>query len=76
MNTATDTTMMGADMYETEAEMAGMLVCGKVSLAVGENSKIRNCIIDKNARIGRNVLITNADTQRGRPRVTTSARAS
>ncbi|CAM6108033.1 unnamed protein product [Calypogeia fissa] len=56
-----DTMMMGADMYETEAEMAGMLVCGKVPLGVGENSKIRNCIIDKNARIGRNVVITNAD---------------
>ncbi|CAM6099738.1 unnamed protein product [Calypogeia fissa] len=56
-----DTMMMGADMYETEAEMAGMLACGKVPLGVGENSKIRNCIIDKNARIGRNVVITNAD---------------
>ncbi|KAL2632381.1 hypothetical protein R1flu_017067 [Riccia fluitans] len=56
-----DTMMMGADYYETEAEMASFLASGRVPLGVGANSKIRNCIIDKNSRIGRNVLIMNKD---------------
>ncbi|KAL3695240.1 hypothetical protein R1sor_009316 [Riccia sorocarpa] len=56
-----DTMMMGADYYETEAEMASFLAAGKVPLGVGANSKIRNCIIDKNSRIGKNVVITNRD---------------
>jgi glucose-1-phosphate adenylyltransferase len=56
-----DTMMMGADYYETEAEMAAMLAEGKVPLGIGEKSTIRNCIIDKNARIGKNVVIANAD---------------
>nr|XP_019711146.1 glucose-1-phosphate adenylyltransferase large subunit 4, chloroplastic/amyloplastic [Elaeis guineensis] len=56
-----DTMMMGADYYQTEAERAYFLAEGKVPVGVGENTKIRNCIIDKNARIGKNVIITNAD---------------
>lgn len=56
-----DTMMMGADYYQTESEIASLLAEGKVPVGVGENTKIRNCIIDKNARIGRNVIITNAD---------------
>ncbi|KAL5073961.1 hypothetical protein RYX36_012945 [Vicia faba] len=56
-----DTMMMGADYYQTEAEIASLLAEGNVPIGVGENTKIRNCIIDKNAKIGRNVTITNAD---------------
>ncbi|XP_072974856.1 glucose-1-phosphate adenylyltransferase large subunit 4, chloroplastic/amyloplastic-like [Typha angustifolia] len=56
-----DTMMMGADYYQTEAERASCLVEGKVPVGVGEHTKIRNCIIDKNARIGKNVVITNSD---------------
>lgn len=56
-----DTMMMGADYYQTESEIASLLAEGKVPVGVGENTKIRNCIIDKNARIGRNAIITNAD---------------
>lgn len=56
-----DTMMMGSDYYQTEAERASFLAEGKVPIGVGENTKIRNCIIDKNAKIGRNVVITNAD---------------
>lgn len=33
--------MMGADYYETDAEMASLLASGKVPLGVGTNSKIR-----------------------------------
>eukprot|EP00250_Pteridium_aquilinum_P004728 c14932_g2_i1 orf=2-991(+) len=54
-----DVMMMGADFYETEAEMAALLADRKVPVGVGENTKIKDCIIDKNARIGRNVVIAN-----------------
>ncbi|XP_020099589.1 glucose-1-phosphate adenylyltransferase large subunit 1-like [Ananas comosus] len=57
-----NTMMMGADYYQTEAERAACLAKGKVPVGVGENTKIRNCIIDKNARIGKNVVITNSDS--------------
>lgn len=56
-----DTMMMGADYYQTESEIASLLAEGKVPVGVGENTKIRNCIIDKNAKIGRNVIMTNTD---------------
>ncbi|KAH1212031.1 Glucose-1-phosphate adenylyltransferase large subunit, chloroplastic/amyloplastic [Glycine max] len=56
-----DTMMMGADYYQTDSEIATLLKEGKVPIGVGENTKIRNCIIDKNARIGRNVIIANTD---------------
>ncbi|XP_031131441.1 glucose-1-phosphate adenylyltransferase large subunit 1-like [Ipomoea triloba] len=56
-----DTLMMGADNYETESEIALLLAGGKVSMGIGQNTKIRNCIIDKNVRVGKNVVITNKD---------------
>ncbi|OEL31374.1 Glucose-1-phosphate adenylyltransferase large subunit 2, chloroplastic [Dichanthelium oligosanthes] len=56
-----DAMMMGADYYQTEAERFSELSEGKVPVGVGENTKIRNCIIDKNARIGKNVVIMNSD---------------
>jgi len=56
-----DTMMMGADFYQTEAEIASLLAEGKVPVGVGQNTKIKNCIIDKNAKIGKNVVIANAD---------------
>ncbi|EEF47125.1 glucose-1-phosphate adenylyltransferase, putative [Ricinus communis] len=56
-----DTMMMGADYYQTEAEVAASLAGGKVPIGVGQETKIMNCIIDKNARIGKNVVIANKD---------------
>lgn len=56
-----DTMMMGADYYQTESEIASLLAEGKVPIGVGQNTKIRNCIIDKNAKIGKDVVITNKD---------------
>lgn len=38
-----------------------MLKQGGVPLGVGANTVIKNCIVDKNARIGRNVQIINKD---------------
>ncbi|CAK9176388.1 unnamed protein product [Ilex paraguariensis] len=56
-----DTMMMGADYYQTESEIASLLAEGKVPIGVGHNTKIRNCIIDKNAKIGKDVIIENKD---------------
>ncbi|XP_021731563.1 glucose-1-phosphate adenylyltransferase large subunit 1-like [Chenopodium quinoa] len=56
-----DTLMMGADYYQTESEIASLLAEGKAPIGIGRNTKIRNCIIDKNAKIGKNVIITNKD---------------
>ncbi|CAN0875002.1 Glucose-1-phosphate adenylyltransferase large subunit 2, chloroplastic [Linum grandiflorum] len=56
-----DTMMMGADYYQTEGEVASLLADGKVPIGVGPNTKIKNCIIDKNAKIGRDVVIANTD---------------
>jgi glucose-1-phosphate adenylyltransferase len=51
--------LMGADYYESPAERLQNLESGKIPLGVGANTTIRKAIIDKNARIGRNVQITN-----------------
>ncbi|KAI5424693.1 Glucose-1-phosphate adenylyltransferase large subunit 4 [Lathyrus oleraceus] len=56
-----DTLMMGADYYQTEAEIASLLAVGDVPIGIGKNTKIMNCIIDKNARIGNNVIIANKE---------------
>ncbi|KAL0314669.1 UNVERIFIED_CONTAM: Glucose-1-phosphate adenylyltransferase large subunit, chloroplastic/amyloplastic [Sesamum angustifolium] len=56
-----DTMMMGADYYQTESEIASLLAEGKVPIGVGHNTKISNCIIDKNAKIGKDVIIANKD---------------
>ncbi|XAR61736.1 Glucose-1-phosphate adenylyltransferase [Bertholletia excelsa] len=56
-----DTMMMGADYYQTEAEIVSALAGGKVPIGIGQNTKVRNCIIDKNASIGKDVIITNKD---------------
>jgi glucose-1-phosphate adenylyltransferase len=53
--------VMGADYYESPVERAKALECGKVPLGIGANSTIQKAIIDKNARIGRNVRIVNQD---------------
>ncbi|PIA30807.1 hypothetical protein AQUCO_05400124v1 [Aquilegia coerulea] len=57
-----DTVMLGADYYETDEEAAAILSEGRVPVGIGENSKISGCIIDKNARIGKNVVISNSES--------------
>jgi glucose-1-phosphate adenylyltransferase len=59
--TIEDTLIMGADFYEPFVERQSSLQSGGVLVGIGENSTIRRAIIDKNARIGRNVQITNKD---------------
>lgn len=53
--------LMGADYYESPAERQQALDGGRVPLGVGANTTIQKAIVDKNARIGRNVRIVNQD---------------
>lgn len=52
---------MGADYYETEEERAQLLSEGKVPMGIGKDAVIKNCIVDKNARIGKDVQIINKE---------------
>lgn len=56
-----DTMVMGADYYEPFSERKSGSQKGGIPLGIGTNSIIRGAIVDKNARIGRNVKITNKD---------------
>jgi glucose-1-phosphate adenylyltransferase len=53
--------LMGADYYESPAERLQALESGEVPLGIGTNTTIQRAIVDKNARIGRNVQIVNKD---------------
>jgi len=52
-----NTYMMGSDFYETLPEIAKDVEMGIPILGIGENCKINNAILDKNVRIGNNVII-------------------
>jgi glucose-1-phosphate adenylyltransferase len=49
--------MMGADYFETDADCAENAERGLPNIGVGEGCTIDGAIIDKNARIGRDVVI-------------------
>lgn len=51
--------MMGADYYETIAQIEENKRLGIPDIGVGKGSVIENAILDKNVRIGRNVVIRN-----------------
>lgn len=59
--TIEDTLIMGADFYEPFAERKSGLQNGEIPVGIGSGSTIRRAIVDKNARIGRNVQIINKD---------------
>ncbi len=52
--------IMGADFYESGDEEAAR-ARGLPRVGIGEGTRIENAIVDKNARIGRNVTIVNAE---------------
>jgi hypothetical protein len=56
-----NTLIIGADYYESDEQRAKVLAKGGVPLGVGAGTTIKNCIVDKNARIGRNVRIENQE---------------
>lgn len=49
--------IMGSDYYETIEEMAKHLIQGIPKIGIGDNCQIKDVIIDKNCRIGNNVVI-------------------
>lgn len=49
--------IMGSDVFESEEELAQNRESGVPDIGIGENTVIRDAIIDKNARIGRNVVL-------------------
>ena len=53
--------LMGADYYEPVNDSSQHLTRGKIPVGIGESTVIQNAIIDKNARIGRNVKIVNKE---------------
>ncbi|MGD1953630.1 MAG: glucose-1-phosphate adenylyltransferase [Leptolyngbyaceae cyanobacterium] len=53
--------LMGADYYEPVNDSNQHLTRGKIPVGIGESTVIQNAIIDKNARIGRNVKIVNKE---------------
>lgn len=55
-----DAMLMGADYYEDDEQRAKDAAAGTPSVGIGAGSTITNAIIDKNARIGKNVHISNA----------------
>ncbi|GFE68787.1 glucose-1-phosphate adenylyltransferase [Chroococcus sp. FPU101] len=56
-----DTMLMGSDYYESFPERETLVKQDKTPIGIGSGSTIRRAIIDKNARIGQNVLIVNKD---------------
>jgi glucose-1-phosphate adenylyltransferase len=52
-----DTVIMGADYYETDEDREENRRLGRPNIGIAEGSVIECAIIDKNARIGRNVHI-------------------
>lgn len=59
--TIEDTLIMGADFYEPAPERKTQAESGGIPLGIGANTTIRRAIIDKNARIGSDVMITNKE---------------
>jgi glucose-1-phosphate adenylyltransferase len=53
--------VLGSDYYESGASISENEARGNPRIGVGNNTRIENAIIDKNARIGDNVVITPAD---------------
>ena len=57
--TIRNTYILGADMYEQPRHLADNARAGRPNIGIGADSVVENAIIDKNARIGRNVRIVN-----------------
>ncbi len=53
--------IMGADFFESFEEIQQNVNVGTPHIGIGENSIIRRAIIDKNARIGKNVQLINSE---------------
>lgn len=56
-----DTLVMGNDFFESSEERAVLRERGGTPLGVGRGTTVKRAILDKNARIGRDVTIVNKD---------------
>jgi glucose-1-phosphate adenylyltransferase len=56
-----DALVMGSDYYQDQVERDARIENGKIPMGIGENSRVSRAIVDKNARIGKNVQIINKD---------------
>ena len=54
------TIMMGSDYYESAESIAQHRLQGKPAVGIGNNTRIENAIIDKNARVGEGCVISPA----------------
>ena len=52
------TVMMGSDYYESNASILRNEAEGKPRIGIGRNTRVENAIIDKNARIGDNCVLS------------------
>ena len=52
--------VLGSDFYESHASIQEHEAVGQPRIGIGRNTRIDNAIIDKNARIGNDVVITPA----------------
>ncbi len=61
--TVQDSLILGADYYQAVADQQARLTGQPtdIPMGIGPNSTIRRAIVDKNARIGRDVQIINKD---------------
>lgn len=59
--TIEDSMIMGSDLYQHYGLRQESLRNGKPPIGISEGSTIRRAIIDKNAHIGKNVMIVNKD---------------
>jgi glucose-1-phosphate adenylyltransferase len=50
--------LMGCDYYESQESIKANQQIGRPKIGIGTNTRIENAIIDKNARIGDNVVIS------------------
>ncbi|AFY40607.1 Glucose-1-phosphate adenylyltransferase [[Leptolyngbya] sp. PCC 7376] len=59
--TIEDSLIMGADYYQDYDKRLESIKNGKPPIGIGEGSTIRRAIVDKNAHIGKDVMIVNKD---------------
>src|SRR4030095_12895613 len=52
--------VMGSDVYESIEEIKANIERGIPHIGIGSNTVIRRAIVDKNARIGKNVKLLNS----------------
>lgn len=52
-----ESVVLGADYFETAEQRAKLRAQGRIPIGIGQDTSIKRAIIDKNARIGRGVVI-------------------